>query len=634
MNYSVFLAAVLSLLLAHIIRVIRWRVILSRAGLETSNTKPLYALSLGYIINSLLPFRFGELVRAGLLCYMLRSRFSTVLATVLVERLADLLAVSLLISSLLKFYPNYLPLLFLYLSCMAAFGLCFYCTWRLNFPRRIVWQIASIFNYGIKNAILNFFSVVTRILFSNSLFLNIWFWVLTVVMWLIYLCSLWFVARAVGIPVEHVFSLVYIENLGSRGLLIFQSKNLWLLIYLSLPVLLVLAYGQLSGLSSSLPIIRFIKIITSVGFYSGSNTRLCSESFYTQDQYSEFLDRLYRGQGGAVLAFEQNGISDVVLYRTFHGGSGAITALIEFEGVLRVRKFATCNLICKLTAQSNWLQLWRPYLPLVEVLNTNSSKDYYYYDMQYAGGSCDLYEGIHVEPIQVSISILNNVIDRVTKFHSHTQMEQASDGVVAEYVYRKVISNIQVISEEFNDIMECKIIELNGEEFNFASFNILKDPEWLSSQLSHRIQSNIHGDLTLENIILSGPRCGEQNWYLIDPNPENIFQSPLIDFSKIMQSLHLGYEALRNKPQASFIRNRLSVNLHRSFQYEKIYSHFNARLHEIYDDKCVKQIYLHEIINYLRLIPYQLQNNREAGLAFFACLCILVREFTQRYKNV
>jgi hypothetical protein len=213
-------------------------------------------------------------------------------------------------------------------------------------------------------------------------------------------------------------------------------------------------------------------------------------------------------------------------------------------------------------------------------------------------------------------------------------MEQASDGVVAEYVYRKVISNIQVISEEFNDIMECKIIELNGEEFNFASFNILKDPEWLSSQLSHRIQSNIHGDLTLENIILSGPRSGEQNWYLIDPNPENIFQSPLIDFSKIMQSLHLGYEALRNKPQASFIRNRLSVNLHRSFQYEKIYSHFNARLHDIYDDKCVKQIYLHEIINYLRLIPYQLQNNREAGLAFFACLCILVRENACRLSRL
>jgi hypothetical protein len=516
----------------------------------------------------------------------------------------------------------------------AVFGLCFYCTWRFIFPRKVVWQLASIFNNGIKNATLNFFSVVTRILFNNSLFLNLWFWALTVVMWVIYLCCLWFVARAVGIRVEHVFSLVYIENLGSRGLFILESENLWLFIYLSLPVLLVLAYGQLSGLSSSLPFSRFIKIITSVGFYSGSNTRSCSESFYTQDQYSDFLDRLYRGQAGAVLAFEQNGISDVVLYRTFHGGSGAITALIEFEGVLRVRKFATSNLICKLTAQYKWLKSWRQCLPLVEVLNVNATEDYYYYDMQYTGGCCDLYEGIHVEPIQVSTSILNNVIDRVLKFHSQTQMENASDGVVAEYVYRKVISNIQIISQEFNDIIECKTIELNGEEFNFRSFSILKDPEWLSSKLSHRIQSNIHGDLTLENIILSGPRFHEQNWYLIDPNPENIFQSPLIDFSKIMQSLHLGYEALRNKPHASFVGNRLSVNLHRSFQYEKIYSHFLARLHEIYDDKCVQQIYLHEIINYLRLIPYQLQNNREAGLAFFACLCILVREFTQRYKNV
>lgn len=45
----------------------------------------------------------------------------------------------------------------------------------------------------------------------------------------------------------------------------------------------------------------------------------------------------------------------------------------------------------------------------------------------------------------------------------------------------------------------------------------------------------------------------------------------------------------------------------------------------------MQQVYLHELVNYLRLIPYQLRANREAGLAFFGGLCLLVREFQIAY---
>nr|WP_314260663.1 hypothetical protein [uncultured Devosia sp.] len=39
------------------------------------------------------------------------------------------------------------------------------------------------------------------------------------------------------------------------------------------------------------------------------------------------------------------------------------------------------------------------------------------------------------------------------------------------------------------------------------------------------------------------------------------------------------------------------------------------------------------MINYLRLIPYQIRASRMAGLTFLGCLCILVRDYDSRYPG-
>ncbi|MNN49165.1 hypothetical protein D3C81_1636750 [compost metagenome] len=100
-----------------------------------------------------------------------------------------------------------------------------------------------------------------------------------------------------------------------------------------------------------------------------------------------------------------------------------------------------------------------------------------------------------------------------------------------------------------------------------------------------------------------------------------------------MQSLHLGYEALHKAPRATLSGNRLSVGLHRSSQYESIHTHVVTDLAVRFGSDVVREIHLHEWINYLRLIPYQLRANREAGLAFFGCLCMLVRDFDRAYPG-
>ena len=45
------------------------------------------------------------------------------------------------------------------------------------------------------------------------------------------------------------------------------------------------------------------------------------------------------------------------------------------------------------------------------------------------------------------------------------------------------------------------------------------------------------------------------------------------------------------------------------------------------------EIYLHEIVNYLRLIPYQARKDVKRAYAFFGVLCLLVLEFRDKYPE-
>jgi hypothetical protein len=45
----------------------------------------------------------------------------------------------------------------------------------------------------------------------------------------------------------------------------------------------------------------------------------------------------------------------------------------------------------------------------------------------------------------------------------------------------------------------------------------------------------------------------------------------------------------------------------------------------------LREVYFHELVNYLRLTPYKMRQSAERGLAFFACTSLLLREYRQNY---
>jgi hypothetical protein len=325
-----------------------------------------------------------------------------------------------------------------------------------------------------------------------------------------------------------------------------------------------------------------------------------------------------------VSAFAGEGMEDVIVHRILPGGSEAVTAVVEVKGELSIRKLATANAARKLSVQVSWLREHASSLPLPEVLNDEWRGERYHYDMPYSLSARDFYDVIHTSPVESSKDVLRGIVEEMTMFHSRHRMTDATDALVDQYLERKVRANAEDVLMFARGVVEQEYT-INGDRFLLGEWDCLLDLGWLREQVRSRRTSVIHGDLTIENIIAT-PR-DEKRWYLIDPNPVNIFDTPLIDWAKLMQSLNLGYEAMNRGGAASSNGSDLRLPLARSNAYAQLHEHLCTLLCAQVGAAGMREIAFHELVNYLRLLPYRLRNAPSQGLTFFACTSLLLRRY-------
>lgn len=93
--------------------------------------------------------------------------------------------------------------------------------------------------------------------------------------------------------------------------------------------------------------------------------------------------------------------------------------------------------------------------------------------------------------------------------------------------------------------MEYDEIIINGRSFhNLPYYLPYLSEEHLYDIFKNDTYSEIHGDLTIENIICTRNADGDDDFYIIDPNTGNVHDSSNLDYGKLLQSIHGGYEFL------------------------------------------------------------------------------------------
>lgn len=625
-----FTAAVLLLLFAHIQRSMRWALLFPK-GYLARRFDLLLGLALGYAVNAIIPLRFGEIVRILFVSQRYNVRFSYVSATVAAEWASDLVAIG-LISILLVgfgFKYSFLPILG-YALLPAAFVIAVAILVRsVQAFRKSLWISASIFNDRIRLAIIDFFWSLGELIAGGAV-VSLRFLSMTVVMWASYFTAYIFFGHAAGQdPTETIGAFLtapWRSVMATAPYISGPSVGIWSFAFVTIPVLGIVAYGIAWHGSSLIRSIARWRRGTSAAAHVSRSAR---DRFKMQNEYEHFLGALFSGNNQVVTGFGLRAIDDGLVHRIYNGGSEAVTALVEVDDRLLIRKFAVGAAAAKLRVQANWLRAHQnAEFGLCKVVGERADVEFYRYDMPLVAPSADFYDVIHTSPIDESGRLLSDMTGRISSFHERNRGEDASPEIVSSYLTNKVIKNAAAVLDFARTIIPSNEYRINDRPYDLVSWSCLSNPGWLSAQINDRSTTTIHGDLTIENIIVSPGY--ETGWYFIDPNPENIFDSPLIDWAKLMQSLHLGYESLNRSQSCTLSDDVIRLALTRSHAYSELHSRLEQEIANRYGQEGLREVYFHELINYLRLTPYKIRQSSLKGLTFFACTSILLARYLER----
>lgn len=635
MSLLYFIIAVALLIIGHSIRVRRWNNILASQDGSLRSVQ-FASLSLGYVVNFFIPYKLGELLRAVLYSFWGKKDFSSSLASVVFERLVDILVWTVIISVAVTFVlssetksndmkPSWL------ISLLAILGIVFCFFMTVKSPVKYVSnQFSSIFNDEISYHLRCFFwSLGESFIRVKGNFLEFAF--NTISMWVFYLLSYYMLSISLDVSIATLISSLFNVPLSTTISIIISHASLvdslLVSLYFLAPVVFISLYLFVKNKYSYQPK-RFIN------WFSSQNIYLPDKKGYFADkeQFHMFLLRNFRNDMDIISQFYRCGMEDkVVLHRIFHGGSDALTTLIEKFGQLYVRKFSS-NLNrgeLKLLAQKEWLAEHEKTLPLAKISNEQYEEGHFFYDMPYNRTSIDFYEFIHTVDIDHSWGYLQQVLSSIGLFHKKNLKGDVAKEIVCKYLNDKLINNFIDIKELACDLFRYQSVTINGQKIDLIAIE-----EWLTcsdfyERFQHRQTSIIHGDLTIENIIID--QSTEPGWFIIDPNVGNLFDSPLLDYAKLMQSLNLGYESLNRSIDCQYHEDILSVSFYRSSQYSALSEKYEDWLKTTFSPKFLSEVKLHEIIHYMRLIPYKFRKDKRIGIAFTACMLLLVDEFMREY---
>jgi hypothetical protein len=631
----------------HILKMLRWELFVQIYE-QPVRRRLLTAISIGYLINHIIPMRVGELVRAMIASTKSKNGFPLMLATVIVDRFLDVIVVgmSFILLFALKYWGGqdwkYSALIYgaAILVGIVAF---FYFRKESRLPKLCVYGIGRIFNLNIRNVIYTFaWSLIScfKDLIDNvnraKLIL------LTSATWFCYFLSYFLLSyglQSLGYCISfselfiHVYAPTHIINSGVE--LLYDNSpvgvaSFYLLVFTLTPVIVMLTASICLAIFPRSYFPKFMKVIGR-NFYHSQFIKVIP--FANTDAKMLFLERYFAAQDRVYCESYIKANRDISIVKDYSGGSNATTLLIEKDKNIRCfRKYAFCDAATKLRRQADWLNELQESLSLPKILSRRNDDNLFSYDMPFESDAINFFDAIHCYDSQCCWTLLQQILNDLDQNLYQPNLRRQSNELLQKYVDDKCIKNLETITSHplIVDLLRYDRLFINGRVYkNLQYFDEVLSRENLLRVFDSDICSQVHGDLTVENIIFAPNR--EEGYYLIDPNHVNVHNSPTLDYAKLLQSFHFGYEFLiRLSTDDCLVKdNQITFPMLRSLAYERLYQRYKTFLFQKFDVNQIQSIYYHEIIHYLRLTPYKLEKFPQHAPIFFATLIQLLDEAEQ-----
>ena len=636
MTVLLFLGSVAALMLGHGLRIRRWSRFIGIYE-EPPTGALMRALSLGFALNFVLPFKLGDLCRAWYAGRRMKNGVGLSLATVVVDRFLDVLAVAVLFAAL----------------------------WATGVRRELVWDSARfyllaavgvlvllglvrVFSTQVKRAAMAFASV-----FNDRLRLKCerFFWSLinafrelrhvrpalvlgeTALMWLCYIVSyalLGLLLTRLGAAYDLVEIMLLLFSRSSLDLSALRAawsggsaarEQLILALYLLLPPVILFSAALLfrfrSGERPAPDDARYLKILPQID---------------ERDQLS-FLDEYFSARQPDIVRSFIALNRDVSIIADCSSGSNAATILCMDARGMFYRKYAFDADGAKLAEQVRWLRAHEGDLPLCEILRDETTPDYCCYDMRYASEAVGMFQFVHSHPAAAGERVLLAVLDAMERGLYAKTDRPADPAALERYIETKVTANLERLqaSRELHELMSCDTLLINHREYpGFPVLRALFEPAHLREVFAPDRCCEIHGDLTIENIICTGADGG---FYLIDPNTGNVHDSKFLDYAKLLQSLHGGYEFMMKTSAVSVSKNSVDFICTRSSAYDALFEALRRYLDEHFTPAEVRSIFHHELVHWLRLLPYKLRKDPGLAPMFYAGFIMVANDVYRWFEQ-
>lgn len=618
-----FCLSVLCMILGHIFKVKRWKQLI--AVYEETDEYPLMtAMGWGHLINAVCPVRIGYLFRMIWGGKHLKMGYAISIATVFADLYVDVITVGTMAcvwavagpknAELTRMARNYQVALVLLVICsLLAVVL-------KKYIKKGIKKVSSVFNEKIQYYML--YQTYLSISSVKDIVQKInigYFLEYTVLMWGGYIFSYSLMAKVVSLlGYSYTTSDIFTILFSGKPIVLLENQLMMVLLgYLCVPlvVCLLLFYG-----------IHRMKPVEAEHY------RNPLPQVNVSDKLS-FLKKYYEDENRDIIHSYLEINQDVAVVEDRSAGSNACTSLVmNKDGKMFFRKYAYREDGKKLQEQIDWIEAHQKTLPLPLVSKKTSTGNYVTYDMPYYSSAVGLFRYAHTVPLDLSWRILETALEDI-KNNCHSLNVRPSDKeTIYQYIDTKIYHNMKMIKEGdryIRGLEEFDSVIVNGRELHTLKYySSMLEREHLYNIFKEDVYSDIHGDLTIENIVcisdneeLEKEEYQGKNipakYYYIDPNTGNLHDSPMLDLGKLLQSLHGNYEFLMVVASVSIRKNVVDYMMMRSDIYDQLYKKYYSYLTSSYTREQVLSIYYHEVVHWFRLMPYKIRKNEKLAVVFY-----------------
>ena len=651
-DYIGIVFCLLLVLFATLARAMRAKVLMDFASKGTIKTQ-FISIAIGSLFNAVLPLRLGELARAIILKRRMNVSLTYSLVVVAIERLVDLVLVMVGLLSLAVFSATVLDTR---VAVYAITGLIVAVLGLLSIVLlvgqntvllRVLWQASRIWNaqlaVRIKLSLWALIHGLQRFIRDRRAVGLYLVWAL--LSWISYLGAVavvFIMFSAPFSPVDLFAPFGLPESLfrgGSLESLLKATADS--LTFTSPDGSSIQQVVLLVWLALNLP----ISVAGAVMLFFGRFEDQARESRELGGRYSkakaaemeDFLDSFYQSEKLARNLHSITLEKATSLVRFFKGGSDAITTLVRIQGELFIRKIVNSQHRDKLNMQYEWLTQ-HGHLPYVaEAVRDGIYGTSYTIDIAYKPHAESLFSWIHRNSIDESSTLVRNIFSNLEKdlYETHQVNLPKRQQNVERYIedrFVRRLENVSAVDASMSELIHAETMLVNGVRVSgvVASLKrILSDKDILGLLSSYRPARAIHGDLTVDNILIDS--AGKP--ILIDPSDDNQVRGPVIDFARMLQSLEGGYEFL-NEIDASDIHivstnGEVSISFPdlRSSRYMELSKDVreSAKYHLTTNE--VESLDFHVGLLYSRMLEHRIAINPATAPAYLATSAIFLDRF-------